>query len=158
MNLKKILMFVLFSMIILTGCGTSNDSKKSSNNNSSLFNSSSSNSSSLIASVKILLNTSKNEIEIEEELKLSYELLPSDTNINNLTFTTSNPSVASVNNEGLVKGLSEGVTIITVSATINGISISDTLEIKVTCKKVNITSVEILNKVESLFQGETYIL
>lgn len=56
---------------------------------------------------------------VNRELKLTPIILPTYATDKTLTWTSSNPSVASVSQDGIVKGISEGSTTITVS-TANG--------------------------------------
>ena len=58
-------------------------------------------------------------VGIDKELKLKATVLPSYATDKSLTWTSSNPGVATVSQEGVVKGISEGSTTITVS-TANG--------------------------------------
>lgn len=60
---------------------------------------------------------------------LSYSITPKNASSSDLSFTSSDPSVAIVNQQGVVKGLKEGNTIITVSAR-NGI-VKDTTYVTV---------------------------
>jgi hypothetical protein len=59
-------------------------------------------------------------VGIDKELKLKATVLPSYATDKSLTWTSSNPGVATVSQDGVVKGIAEGSTTITVS-TANGI-------------------------------------
>ncbi len=59
-------------------------------------------------------------VGIDKELKLKATVMPSYATDKSLTWTSSNPGVATVSQDGVVKGIAEGSTTITVS-TANGI-------------------------------------
>lgn len=63
--------------------------------------------------VNIDLNTSKVEIGINEELKIDVIYTPAHATDKNVSWDSSNSDVATVNEDGVVRGLSEGETIIT---------------------------------------------
>ena len=67
----------------------------------------------------ITFNKNKTEILVGETEGLEYQITPSNATNQNITWKSSNPAVATVEN-GVVTALSEGITIIT--ATINGYS------------------------------------
>lgn len=65
-------------------------------------------------------------LNLSNELELDLEIYPEDSNAENIVWTSSNPSVAMVEN-GIVKALAKGVT--TIKAEVNGVS--DTIDITV---------------------------
>jgi len=78
---------------------------------------------------KISLNEDNIPLAIGYEHTLTYQLYPKNTTNNNLTFTSSDPSVANVNSKGIIKAIKEGSAIITVSS--NNGKISDSLIVSV---------------------------
>ena len=70
-------------------------------------------------------------IEVKESLQLSATLEPEDTTDTDLTWSSSDPSIATVSASGKVKGVSEGETTITVSAGQAGAVVSDSIVINV---------------------------
>lgn len=68
-----------------------------------------------VAVEKVTISESSLSIKTGEEAKLTATVLPKDATNTTLVWTSGNPSVASVT-EGVVKGLSEGTSTITVSS------------------------------------------
>ena len=68
-----------------------------------------------VAVEKVTISESSLSIKTGEEAKLTATILPEDATNTTLVWTSGNPSVASVT-EGVVKGLSEGTSTITVSS------------------------------------------
>ena len=68
-----------------------------------------------VAVEKVTISESSLSIKTGEEAKLTATVLPEDATNTTLVWTSGNPSVASVS-EGVVKGLSEGTSTITVSS------------------------------------------
>lgn len=68
-----------------------------------------------VAVEKVTISESSLSIKTGEEAKLTATVLPEDATNTTLVWTSGNPSVASVT-EGVVKGLSEGTSTITVSS------------------------------------------
>lgn len=138
MKLCKCILFICMSLIILSGCNISNQSTNSTSNNGTL----------------IRINNVKTEIEINEEIQIIYDIFPDESQ--SVDFTSSNSSVASIDNNGVVRGISEGSTTITVS--LRNSMISDSIVINVVNKIIGISQIEITNKIDSLYQDETYQL
>lgn len=82
---------------------------------------------------KIKLSEDNKEIAVDETLKLSYELTPAKASAGDVKWTSSDSSVATVDNDGLVKGIATGVTTIkvTVSNGENNREVSASCVIKV---------------------------
>ena len=68
---------------------------------------------------KVEINGSKNEIAKNEELQLEAVVTPSDADDKSLTWASTNPSVASVDQTGKVTGLTNGTTTITATSVNN---------------------------------------
>lgn len=90
-------------------------------------------------------------IEVGEELNLPYEILPINSNIKYLTWNSSNMEVANVNN-GVIKGIKEGNTTITLTS-LNGVS--DYVNVTVIPKQIPVESVNISCNNINLKIGET---
>ncbi|MDE5786039.1 MAG: Ig-like domain-containing protein, partial [Duncaniella sp.] len=109
----------------------------------------------MIPVTSISLNYTEKAISIGEEFTLLPTLTPSNASDQSLTWTTSDSSVASVNSQGKVKGLSQGECIITASSNSNP-------NIKSSCKisvvNIPISHLEITPQQIDLKKGETFLL
>lgn len=88
-----------------------------------------------------------------ETVQLTAIIEPGDADNQEITWTTSNQTVAGVSGEGLVQGLAEGVTAITVTTTDGGFT--DSIEVTVYQETIAVTGVSIVENDPLLFQGET---
>ena len=84
----------------------------------------------------IVINTNEIELGIGESENLSVTINPDNASNKELSFTSSNPSIATVSEEGLVTGVAKGTTTITVAAT-DGSGVSATAIVTVTGALVN---------------------
>lgn len=75
----------------------------------------------------VTLDKTTATIEVEETLQLNATVLPIEAGNKNIIWTSSNTSFATVSTEGLVTGLTEGITTITATS-------DDNSEIKATCE------------------------
>ncbi len=82
-----------------------------------------------IAVTGVELTEETGEIEVDDELELTYKVTPPDATNPKVTWTSSNSSVATVNEDGVVKAVSPGTATITVT-TVEG-NFTDTCEITV---------------------------
>ncbi len=64
---------------------------------------------------KLVISSNKLSLKVAETKKISYHIEPENGEIKSISFTSSNPSIATVDNSGNVKGIKEG----TVEVTIN---------------------------------------
>ena len=71
------------------------------------------NNSDDVPLINIDLSASKVEININEELKIDVIYTPENASDKSVSWESSNQDVASINEDGIVKGLKEGETIIT---------------------------------------------
>lgn len=78
----------------------------------------------------ITLNYREKTIDIGETFVLKATVLPSDANDRGVTFTSSNPAVATVNADGLVTGVSGGTTIIVVRTNDRGLIATCTVTVQ----------------------------
>ena len=142
MRCYRYLFFIFIVLTLVSGCNTSKQSTNSNSSHSSINNE------------FIRINNIKNEIEINEEIQITYEINSQNSKI--VDFASSNSNVASINNQGVVRGISEGSTTITVS--IRDSKVSDSIIINVLNNIIEISTIEISNKIDSLYQDETYKL
>lgn len=82
-----------------------------------------------IAVTDIEIGEYESELEVDKTLTLSGTIVPSDATDSVITYTSSNPSIATVSSSGEVKGISPGNVTITLSA--GGVSKSVPLTVKV---------------------------
>ncbi len=78
----------------------------------------------------ITLNYREKTIDIGETFVLKATVLPSDANDRGVTFTSSNPAIATVNEDGLVTGVSGGTTIIVVRTNDRGLIATCTVTVQ----------------------------
>lgn len=90
----------------------------------------------------IKLNKQEVTIEKNDEIQLISTIKPSNATNKKITYTSSNNSVATVDSNGVIKGINEGTAIITVKTNNNK---SSSCKVIVNAKKVEVTSVS-LNK------------
>ena len=103
-----------------------------------------------VLSVNIIPDEAIIYLNLSNELKLNLEIYPEEANVENITWTSNKPQVATVEN-GIVKALSSGS--VTIKAEVNGVS--DTIEIVVK----NPSSAVVLNINEKILKvNETFNL
>ena len=95
-------------------------------------------------------------IAIGSTSQLSVNYSPSDTNVKNVTFASSNTSVATVSNSGLVTGVAQGNATITATAETENGTTSATLNVTITPVAVN--SVSLDSASASVKEGKTVTL
>ncbi|WP_256756899.1 carbohydrate binding domain-containing protein [Cohnella sp. WQ 127256] len=88
---------------------------------------------------RLVLSANKTEVKVNQKVKLDVKVLNGKgkkvrVDDGAITYLSSNPSVATVNTEGKVTIQGIGNTTITASSILNGLSLSDQLEIKVKAK------------------------
>lgn len=85
----------------------------------------------VITPIKTLSFTSTSStVRVGRDLQLKLKATPSDASIETLTYTSSDESIATVNNNGIVTGVSSGKVTITVTDSYTGIEKSVNLTIK----------------------------
>ena len=95
-------------------------------------------------------------IAIGNTSQLSVQYTPNDTNVKNVTFSSSNTSVATVSNGGLVTGVTQGSATITATAEAENGTVSATLSVTVT--PISVTSVSLSSDGETVKVGKTVTL
>ncbi|BBI32775.1 carbohydrate binding domain-containing protein [Cohnella abietis] len=88
---------------------------------------------------RLVLSANKTEVKLNQNVKLDVKIFNGKgkkvrVNDGAVTYLSSNPTVATVNTEGKVTIAGIGNSTITASVTLNGITLSDALEIKVRAK------------------------
>lgn len=106
-----------------------------------------------IAVQGITMTASATTIEVGQKAQLRVEFTPANATNKSVTYTSSDTSVATVDDKGVVTALKNGQTTI-VAATANGKT--DTVTIKVA--KVNPTKLELSSANLDLTVGDTYVL
>lgn len=86
----------------------------------------------------IEIGNHESELEVGKTMTISGTVLPSNATKPTITFTSSNPSVATVSSSGEVKGISKGQVTITLSA--DGVSKSTSLTVKVPTTEIKLNS------------------
>ncbi len=139
---------ILLVILLLTLCGCANQGTLNGSTTDSSFDASDDSKS-------IILYAPKEVLDIGEEMNLTYAITPScDDYV--VTFTSSNEEVASVSNDGHVHALKAGTTTLKVEE--QEYNLSDQLVITVKDKIIEIESLTITNKIQSLAQDEEYTL
>ncbi len=113
-------------------------------------------SSDPIYPTSITLSAESNSISIGATTQLTVGYTPSDTNVKNVTYTSSNESIATVSNTGLVTGVAQGSATITATAqTANGTTSATT---SITVTPIAVTSVSLSSNSETVKEGKTVTL
>ncbi len=94
-------------------------------------------------------------IEIGGKYKLEYKLTPNTSTGDYLTWKSSNPAIATVNNNGVIEGIGIGNCTISVS-TINGKSAR--INVAVVSNSVSVEKIELSKSTITLKENETYLL
>ncbi len=129
MSKYKIGLLIAIAAFSLSGCSID---FSSSNNSSTISNNS--NDSTISNITNISLNFTSRALDIGETTQIYTTVSPSDAEYN-LTYSSSDASIASVNDEGLITGISSGEATITVSET--GSNIITTCEVTVSDKTLD---------------------
>ena len=104
----------------------------------------------------ISLTAESNTISIAATTQLTVGYTPNDTNVKNVTYTSSNDNVATVSNTGLVTGVAQGSVTITATAQTENSTVSATTNIAVT--PIAVTSVSLSSNSETIKVGKTVSL
>ena len=105
----------------------------------------------------ISLSAESSSISIGATTQLTVGYTPSDTNVKNVTYTSSNESVATVSNTGLVTGIAQGsATITAIAEAANSTTVQATTTITVT--PIAVTSVSLSSNSETIKVGKTVTL
>lgn len=97
------------------------------------------------------------KLKISETKKIDFSVLPVGSNINGLSWTSSNTNVATVNSNGEVKGLRDGSSTITVTAS-NGVSSKTVVEVSQYGDDVLVETLTFTQSNISLNAGSTYTI
>lgn len=104
----------------------------------------------------ISLSAASNSISIGATTQLTVDYTPSDTNVKNVTYTSSSESIATVSNTGLVTGVAQGSATITATAqTAEGTTTATT---SITVTPIAVTSVSLSSNSETIKVGKTVTL
>lgn len=127
---------MLVGILSLSSCGSDNDNEPEQKDE-----------------MQITLNKDDAMVEVGSSVRLVAGFTPSDAPNKAHTWTSENPKIATVDETGLVKGVSVGITKITATALANNATASCTVE--VVNKIIAVTSVTMNSKAESITMGST---
>ena len=100
--------------------------------------------------------TGTSTITIGQTSQLTVGYTPGDTNVKNVTFTSSNSNIAGVSNTGLVTGVAQGTA--TITATAQAASGTVTATLTMTINPVSVTGVSLNETSATLRAGKTLTL
>lgn len=104
----------------------------------------------------ISLSAESSSISIGATTQLTVGYTPSDTNVKNVTYTSSNESIATVSNTGLVTGIAQGSATITATAqTADGETTANT---SITVTPIAVASVSLSSNSETIKVGKSVTL
>lgn len=132
----KLVSIMLVGILSLSSCGSDNDNEPEQKDE-----------------MQITLNKDDAMVEVGSSVRLVVGFKPSDAPNKAHTWTSENPKIATVDETGLVKGVSVGTTKITATALANNATASCTVE--VVNKIIAVTSVSLNSKEESITMGST---
>ena len=104
----------------------------------------------------ISLSAASSSISIGATTQLTVGYTPSDTNVKNVTYSSSSESIATVSNTGLVTGIAQGSATITATAEAESGTVQATTTITVT--PIAVTSVSLSSNSETIKVGKTVTL
>lgn len=104
----------------------------------------------------ISLSAASSSISIGATTQLTLGYTPNDTNVKNVTYTSSNEGIATVSNTGLVTGVAQGSA--TITATAQTASGTTTATTTITVTPIAVTSVSLSSNSETIKVGKTVTL
>ena len=113
-------------------------------------------SSTPIYPSSISLSAESSSISIGATTQLTVGYTPSDTNVKNVTYTSSSESIATVSNTGLVTGITQGNA--TITATAQTATGTTSANISITVTPIAVTSVSLSSNSETIKVGKTVTL
>ncbi len=148
---KRILLALLLGVLPLTGC---NPTSSSTSSGSTTPETSTSETAQPVLVSQITLSASKTELIEGESVQLEAVVLPEDASDKALVYQSSDPSVATVSETGLVTAIKEGKAIITAESADAG-EAKATIEITVTRKVVLVSEISLTAEKTELIEGDT---
>ena len=109
-----------------------------------------------IAVVDIEIANFKEEIQVDESVDITPTVLPKDATKPDVTYSSSNSNIATVNSLGQIKGVSAGITTITTEA--DGFKKSLTLTVKIPTQNIQLNETYLVLNVADIFQLSAEIL
>ncbi len=91
-----------------------------------------------IAPTDIEISDYKDEIKVDDSIILSTKILPTNSTVTEISYSSSNPKIATVNSSGEIKGVSKGEVTITLKA--GDVTKSIKLKVVVDTKKIKIAN------------------
>ncbi|MBV7391217.1 Ig-like domain-containing protein [Enterococcus sp. ALS3] len=104
----------------------------------------------------VLVSPSYRELTIEQEETFTAEVLPANAENQNISWSSSDESIATIDATGKVTGISEGVATITAITEDGGIT--GTAVVKIGPKIISVDSITVTPKTKDLAIGETFLL
>lgn len=102
----------------------------------------------------ITLDCDYKEIEVKDTFKLNAIITPEDAAVKNVTWSSSNEKIATVDQNGNVKGVAKGECVITATTADGGLTASCTIKVKASATNVPVTSVSVSQTSANLNVGE----
>lgn len=133
--MKKKSLFLLSSTLLLSlvttmsACSTNDEPAKSSNPNPDSSYSAPTSEAETVNVASISITNSENHLNVGSSLTLGVSVLPSNATNKSVTYSSSDPSVLSVNEAGLVNALKEGSATITATSVDGGKTSSISLRV-----------------------------
>lgn len=104
-----------------------------------------------------ILNASPLNMNVDDTVQLEYQVFPLNASNRGVSFNSTNPQVASVNNSGLVRAIQAGNAIITVTTNENGHTASVSINVSESSSP-NVSGVQFLSESLGLEAGTTHQL
>ena len=98
----------------------------------------------------------KEEIQVDESVDITVTVLPKDATKPDVTYSSSNSNIATVNSLGQIKGISAGIVTITTEA--DGFKKSMTLTVKISTQNIQLNETYLVLNVADIFQISAEIL
>lgn len=109
--------------------------------------------SSIVNVTGVNLGKTSTTIKVGNNEQLTYEVLPQNATNKTVSFTSSNPSVASVTNSGLVTGIKEGTTSVTVKTVDGNFTKSCAVTVEKQAESQTITPAQAISLMDSAGTG-----
>lgn len=107
-----------------------------------------------VVPTKVKLNASSVSVKVGKTYTLKVTVSPSNATVKTVTWKSSNTKIATVDKNGIVKGIAKGTATITVT-TDDG---NKTAKCKITVKNIEVTKITLSKTALSLAKGKTYTL
>lgn len=106
----------------------------------------------------ITLDCTYKEIEVKGTFKLNALITPEDATVKNVTWSSNHENIATVDQNGNVKGVAKGECVITATTADGGLTASCTIKVKTSAENIPATSVTLNQRTASLEVGDKLTL